>query len=241
MIAVTVIGESGNSKLTDDPKEHAVSATYLPQRSCPPECVFRNSGCYAENGNTGFTTNRLNRDTDPSSRPVDIAKEESKKVFELATKLAKKGIKGRPIRYRVVGDSYTKAAAIETGRSADIWADLVDGKAWTYTHGWRRLRRSLFGDSISVLASVEKTSQIAKARSRGFAAAIVVPYHKSDKVYKLDGEKILPCPHQTRGTPCVKCKLCWDDKRLLSKGISIGFAVHGSRSKAAKHSLTVMQ
>ena len=53
---------------TENSKTGPVSVTYAAQGSCPDECVFKGSGCYAETGPTGIITNRLNKqsgDADP--------------------------------------------------------------------------------------------------------------------------------------------------------------------------------
>jgi len=41
-----------------------VSATYVSQQSCPDDCPLLGNGCYAETGNVGIHTNRLNRQVD---------------------------------------------------------------------------------------------------------------------------------------------------------------------------------
>jgi hypothetical protein len=82
--------------------------------------------------------------------------------------------------------------------------------------------------SISVLASCENAGDIADARRRGYATALVVPEHTTKRLYRDGRQKILPCPEQTSGVSCEKCKLCQRDDYLREAGITIAFAAHGS-------------
>jgi hypothetical protein len=77
----------------------------------------------------------------------------------------------------------------------------------------------------------------------GYACAIIVAEHPSDKAYKLPGSetKWLPCPAQTRDVQCVKCKLCFNADRLFKDGYGIAFAVHGAGKNVAKRHLQVIQ
>jgi hypothetical protein len=60
---VIVIEHSEDAKLSD-PDGFGVSATYVSQQSCPDDCPLLGNGCYAETGNVGIHTNRLNRQVD---------------------------------------------------------------------------------------------------------------------------------------------------------------------------------
>ena len=64
---------------TENSKTGPVSVTYAAQGSCPDDCVFKGSGCYAETGPTGIITNRLNKQSGDAD-PVAIATEEAEKL-----------------------------------------------------------------------------------------------------------------------------------------------------------------
>lgn len=57
---VIVVEQSADAKLSD-PKGVGVSATYVSQYTCPQDCPLLGAGCYAEGGNVGIHTHRLNR------------------------------------------------------------------------------------------------------------------------------------------------------------------------------------
>lgn len=101
---------------------------------------------------------------------------------------------------------------------------------WTYTHAWRDVSRSPWGD-VSVLASCETTEDVFWARQAGYATSVVVHDFPGDRRYVLEGEPlgqdVIPCPSMTRDVPCSDCRMCMDDERLRREGLSIGFAVHG--------------
>ena len=98
-----------------------------------------------------------------------------------------------------------------------------------YTHAWRDVDRSSWGPAVSVLASVEKPTDIPLARAHGYAPAIVVERHQSAAAYELEGTRIIPCPAETRGATCVSCRLCLD-RDLYAMRAGIAFAVHGFES-----------
>jgi hypothetical protein len=57
---VIVMERSEDAKLSD-PDGMGVSATYVSQETCPADCPLLNNGCYAEIGNVGIHTRRLNK------------------------------------------------------------------------------------------------------------------------------------------------------------------------------------
>lgn len=226
------VSDSSNGKLG------RVAATYVSQGSCPLDCPFRGSGCYAEVGFTGITTRRLNRADDGLS-PLEIARAEAGEVDKLPG--------NKPMRGHVVGDSRTNASARVVGASYDRYSDRgyarfgVRPEVWLYSHAWRRVDRASWGRHSSVLASVETAAGYHAARARGYACAIVVDQFRSERAYDSgEGFKILPCPAQTRGVTCDQCRLCWDDDRLYERNMAIGFSAHSQRASSVRTALEVL-
>ena len=205
---------------TDSAKVGEVSATYVTQRTCPNSCPFLAGGCYAMNGHMSMiVTKRINRATPEGMTPEQIARVEAREIDKLSGK--------RDLRLHVVGDSPTEWGTMNLATAAESFMRRGGRKVWTYTHAWREVSRDAWGE-ISVLASCETAEEVAEARARGYAAAVVVKSHPGDRRYELDGMQVLPCPEQTRGVQCVDCRLCMDDRQLLEAGTVIGFAIHGS-------------
>jgi hypothetical protein len=214
--AATAVESSTNRKLG------AASATYVSQASCPASCPWYGSGCYAENGPIGYTTRRLNRS--PERRAERIARDEARAVDGLSG--------SRPLRLHVVGDARTKAAARILARAAQRFRARGGQPVWSYTHAWRTVDRASWGP-VSVLASCETPADAREAMAAGYAAALVVEHHASDKAHDVGGVRVIPCPNQTRGVTCTDCGLCMDDGRLRSRGLAIAFAAHGRSIKPA--------
>jgi hypothetical protein len=209
--AVFAVETSRNAKLG------SCSATYVSQESCPRGCPFRGAGCYAEEGRVGLITRRLNRGG--RRTPAGLARAEAEAIGRLTA--------DRPLRLHVVGDCATPLAARIVADAARRYRARRGSPVWTYTHAWRAVPRDCWGQ-VSVLASCESASQVAEARRAGYATALVVPEFPSDRAFTVAGERVIPCPHQTRGVTCRDCRLCWDDGRLWQCGLSIGFAAHGT-------------
>jgi hypothetical protein len=224
MNGISAVERSQNRKVGD------VSATYASQKTCSPTCPFYNSGCYAELGLTGFTTRRVNYQQKRSKiTALDLAQREAKAIGKLSGK--------RPCRLHVVGDCTTDLCALIVSTAADEYRSRHGKPVWTYTHSWRDVNRQSWGN-VSVLASCETTADVRIARALGYATAVVVEKHASDKAYVQDGIKMIPCPQQThKSVTCESCKLCFDDKRLRAIGGTIAFASHGA-TKKVKQALT---
>lgn len=235
---VILVLDSKNKKLGN-----GVAATYVSQESCPKTCPFLEEGCYAELGNTGIHTRRLNKST---ATPENFAIAEAMAIRDAVDKIygdgqARRGKKihwhwYKPLRGHVVGDT-TKVSNVRIVATAyELWQRWF-GEVWTYTHAWRRVARKHWR-GVSVLASCETFLDVHKAHDRGYAAAIVVDRHAGDKAYRTKtGLRIVPCPNQTRGVTCKQCQLCWKDQWLLKSRTVIAFEAHGSGKERVKEKL----
>jgi hypothetical protein len=156
--------------------------------------------------------------------PTMVALEEARAIDALQP-----AYQGQPMRLHTVGDCATNMAAKIVSAAAERWMARGGGQVWTYTHAWREVDRMSWGQ-VSVLASCETPIDVELARSRGYASAIVVDEFEGEKRYALGTAMVIPCPAQTHGSPCTSCKLCFNDYRLRSNKLTIGFHVHGDNS-----------
>jgi hypothetical protein len=93
-----------------------------------------------------------------------------------------------------------------------------------------------------MLASCETAAGAAEARARGYVPARVFATLPSDgRAFQENGTRWIPCLEQTRGRPCVECRLCFDDGALERRGAGIAFAAHGNRTNALKRKLQVLR
>jgi hypothetical protein len=223
---VIATSKSQNGKLGN------AATTYAAQASCPTSCPFMNGGgCYAEDGNVGFATIRLNKAAAAAfSGPLEVAEAEAAKIDTL------NAAAGRPLRLHTVGDCSTDEAALLVSAASERYTARGGGPVWTYTHAWRDVRRESWG-KVSVFASCETAEDVRQAKARGYQTSIVVEKFTNNKRHVLDaragdaaGVDVLPCPQQTAaGVTCSSCKRCFDDQNIATLGgYSIAFEVHGS-------------
>lgn len=196
------------------------AATYAAQTTCPPTCPLRKAGCYAEKAFVGFTTRRINAEAAGVVTAGELAAFEAELIDGATARL--------PLRVHVVGDCPTPEAARLVGGAMaryDKRGARHLAKAWTYTHSWRAQTP---GDwqGANVLASCDTPAQAHAAKAAGWATAIVVPAHPSNKRYQLDGLNVVPCPNQIAKVTCDDCQLCMKPETLKRAGITIGFAKH---------------
>jgi hypothetical protein len=196
-------------------------------------------GCYAELGYVGITSHRVDDEAKDSS-PLDVARAEAKAIDN--------SYKGgevpdhRDMRLHVAGDSRTLAGTRLINNAVGRWKNRGGGDCWSYTHAWKHVPRETW-NNVSILASISDTSEVKAARKQGYAPAIVVQEHLSEKAYKLEGSdtKWIPCPNQTRGVGCTDCRLCFDADRLHDGNFGISFAVHGVMKDKMKRHLKVVR
>lgn len=224
--AAIAVETSTNAKLGP------VSASYASQASCPRSCPWYGNGCYAERGLVGWQTRRLNRSAVRGA--ARIADAEARAIDALTG--------DRLLRLHVVGDARTDAAAKVLGAAAHRYSRRGNAprhgrKVWTYTHAWRTVSRESWGESVSVLASVETVRDARAAMARGYAAAVVVSAFEREGAYPIDGVTVIPCPNQTRGVTCRDCGLCRDDERLRAAGLVIAFQAHGTGGASVRKTL----
>lgn len=237
MSGAIYVEESGNTKINGSRK---VDATYASiKASCPRTCPFMGEGCYAQMGFMALHTNRLDREADGMSS-VQIARIEAKAIDNAYN--GGRVPADRDLRIHVAGDARTVTAAKVISRAVSRWQARGGNLAWSYTHSWKDVPRSAWG-TVSCLASVESVRDAKLAMRQGYAPAIVVPEHLSDKAYYLPGSNIkwVPCPQQTRGIGCSDCRLCFNADGLHERKTGIAFAAHGAGTKKIKRKLTIVQ
>lgn len=220
-----VVQNSKNAKIGD------VSTTLAGTVSCK-DCKFRGNGCYAETGMVGIHVRRLNDKVRArKASPARQAEHEARGIDALWAR-------GQGLRIHTSGDCPTAEAARIVADAADRFMERGGGRAWTYTHAWRRMSRRAWG-GVSVLASVETLTDARRAMRKGWAVARVVPQFSGDKAWTEGGIRWVPCPAQTRdNVTCDSCRLCWDDKKLRAIEAGVAFEAHGSSKRKAAEACT---
>lgn len=231
------VSDSGNTKIMGSKK---VDATYVSiKASCPKSCPLMGEGCYAQLSYVGMTTHRLDEEAAGFS-PLQAARAEAKAIDNAYN--GNKIPSSRDMRLHVAGDSRTIGGTRLINNAVARWKQRGGGDCWSYTHAWENVPRSEWSN-VSMLASISTPDESSKAQAQGYAPAIVVEEHPSEKAYQLSGSDIkwIPCPAQTRGVGCSDCRLCFDADRLFNNNFGIAFAVHGVKKESLKKRLKVIQ
>ena len=217
-----------------------VDATYASiKHTCPDSCSLKGEGCYAQTSFVGMVNIKNERRARGASA-LEVARSEARAIDESydggAVPL------GRALRVHVAGDSRTLAGTRLINAALERWKKRGGGDVWSYTHAWRNVPRSAWSQA-SILASVESVADVPLARAQGYAPAIVVPEHLSERAYKLEGSDVkwIPCPAQTREVGCSDCRLCFNADRLFEGNFGIAFSAHGVKKNNIKRRLTVIK
>lgn len=206
---------SANKKLGN------ISTTYAGVQSCPNACPFKKTGaCYGMSGPVAFYWRKLTSDQFTTE---ETARMEAKAIMGLTGK--------NDLRIHTLGDCSTPEAAQIVSDAATVHMRKHGKAAFTYTHAWRTVPRSAWGE-VSVLASCETIDEVNEAKALGYATSMVVSEYEKDTMYVKDGVKIMPCPEITgKSESCQKCRLCMRDGNLKKADVTIAFAAHGPTKK----------
>ena len=236
MDGVKYVENSKNKKISGS---LPIDSTYVSVKgSCPLTCQFRNGGCYAQVGPLGIHVGRLDKEVDNLSA-LQIARSEAQAIdssYDAGV------VPNRDMRLHVSGDCRTIAGAKLINNAVGRWKQRGGDACWSYTHCWDHVTRDVWSN-VSMLASVDSAEEVEYARQNGYAPALVVGEHTSDKVYTLPGSdtKWIPCPSQTRHVGCVDCRLCMNADRLFANNMGITFSAHGVYKNSIKKRLAVIK
>ena len=116
------------------------------------------------------------------------------------------------------------------------WCGSRLGRVADYTHAWMDVPIAAW-KGARVMASCETLEQVLEAAEMGYAAAIVVPeYLNAHRAYPAGNVRIVPCPYETKGVTCDKCRLCMRPENLKATGAVIASHMRRWRSARAKSS-----
>lgn len=228
---------NSTERLRPVPAGPFVASTYVSlEATCPGSCPFRNNGCYVTSGFYAPVARQLDENS-KGKTPFQVIEEEALTIETWARKRhqgnrgvpkdgGKLGTSGRDLRLHVGGDVPDEAGARRLAKAAVIWRIYGGGRVWTYTHRWREIARDAWGE-INVLASVETWQELEDAQAAGYVPSLVVTEFQSNSAWKEDDSTIIPCPAETSGVSCVKCRLCLDAPALAKRRAVIAFKAHG--------------
>lgn len=219
-----------------------MSTTYTGYQTCPDSCElkpevkpdgsFDESECYACQNLVGMQMRKLTR----ASVNVDLVQ-----IQQAETDAIRKLSGDRILRLKVGGDTPNEAYARALADACETYTAKANRPAYCYTHNWDAIARDAFGN-ISILASCDFVSDIAKAKAKGYATATVVSeFPNGAKAFMLGDHKCIPCPEQcsseAKPVQCVDCKLCTRDAMLRERNLTVAFIAHGRKAEKLKATL----
>jgi len=236
------VEKTNNKKLSSYKDTIRVCTTYASiEATCPLDCELRETQeCYGMHGHVGMINRRLGKGV-TSKDAMKVAREEArmiKSAFD-GGEIPQDGANGgRDLRLHTVGDCRTNGAAKILASAADDWVKRGGGKVWTYTHAWKKIKRSSWGRNISVLASLDNPDDAKKALRARYIPAKYVSEFRSRGLYNENGITWLPCRAQYHDdVGCADCRMCMKD-RLKKMKVGIVFEVHGVKINSMKERLS---
>lgn len=233
------VERSKNSKLGNCDTTYAAIKV-----SCSDTCPLKSGGCYAKVSFVGMVNHRMDRRARQSS-PLQLARAEAKAIDSAYG--GRSIPKHRDLRIHSAGDSRTIKGTRLINRAIGRWKARGGGIAFSYTHSWKHVPRKEWSN-VSILASIEDTSQVSEARKQGYAPAIIVSQFSSVRAFRLDGctTLFIPCPAQAKKNAvkkitCSSCKLCYRADYLYATNRGIAFEAHGINKQETKRHLQVIK
>jgi len=241
MLGAIYVKESKNSKLAG--KDGKIDATYASiKKTCSKSCKLNNGGgCYAVKSYVGIVNARLTKEAE-SLTALQVARQEAKAIDE--SYLLGEVPENRFLRLHVSGDTKTIKGSKLINSASGRFKKKGGAGVYSYTHSWKNVPAKTW-TNVSMLASVDSVKEANQARKLGYAPAIIVPEHTTDKAFTLKGSSIkwIPCPAQTKSetVTCLSCKLCMKADYLHSSKHGIAFAAHGTGAAKIKTRLKILQ
>jgi hypothetical protein len=208
--------------------------------TCDPGCPAKGDGCYAEqNPSVIRQTNAGYGIPDMVVHVFAVRVMTAALVHHgVAKDGGRSGDEGRDLRLFGSGDVRTDEDAKRYAVYNQDRRNAGGGVTFGYTHSWHYIFRQSFG-GIVMLASIHSAEEIAEAQQRGYAPFLLWAadaFPNGDKAFKLPGSDatFVPCLEQTRKIPCVQCRLCLDDQKLLKENRVPVVLLHGQIVSASR-------
>jgi hypothetical protein len=209
-------------------KTGPIPVTTSSAETCPPECPFKKSGCYADSGPLALHWLKVTSGNRGDS-------------LDALCNQVKSFPRGQVWRHNQAGDLPGIGSAIDSGELAKIVSANKGRRGFTYTH------KPLEGET-----NASNREAVKSANSAGFTINLsannaahadrlvelhagpvvcVVPESTPNTFYTPAGRKGIVCPAQQRDDiTCANCQLC----QRSNRSVVIGFRAHGTSKKKAE-------
>jgi hypothetical protein len=213
---------SGNGKTGPIP------VTTTSNETCPPECPFKKSGCYADSGPLALHWSKVSNGERGDS-------------LDILARQIRSFPKNQLWRHNQAGDLPGIGNNIDSVALAKIVEANKNKRGFTYTHkplegkentANREAVKSANANGFTINLSANNTAHADRLVDLQAGPVVcVVPEATNDVFYTPAGRKGIVCPAQQRDDRnCANCQLC----QRGSRSVIIGFRAHGTSKKKAE-------
>lgn len=211
-------------------KTGPIATTMSDRGTCPDSCLFKGSGCYADNFPLSLHWDRLTRG------------ETGGDWLDLVHQLRRASLPaGSLLRHNVAGDLPHDAGKISKAGAHNLAAIFREAnvQAFTYTHHKQDGHnlptiREISSRGLFVNLSCDSEEQASKRHREGFAAVCVVRDDETRKAWTdSHGTRFKVCPAQLAdGVTCQTCKACAGPRDYV-----VAFIAHGAKRRKVTEAL----
>jgi hypothetical protein len=210
--------KSRNEKVGPIPVSTTEAAT------CPSDCPFKKSGCYADGGPLALFWGKVSR-------------HEAGVSWGEFCDQVKALPEGQLWRHNQAGDLPSNGSMIDP-EAMDMLITANAGKrGFTYTHHNPAIGNNagyikdanMLGFTVNLSGNNLKHADELAALNIGPVVAVVAEDHP-EKSMTPGGRKVVVCPEQTgKAKSCAECKLC----QVRDRGVIVAFRAHGVSKRKA--------
>jgi len=193
-------------------------------KSCPSDCPFKKSGCYADGGPLALFWGKVSRH------------EAGVSWGEFCSSVA--GLpEGQLWRHNQAGDLPSEEGFIDFEAMTELVCSNRGRKGFTYTH--HNMNKGMNaqivqwsneqGFTVNLSGNNLKHADTLAALNIGPVVAVVDADHP-EKSTTPEGRSVVVCPEQTgKAKSCAECKLC----QKVNRSVIVAFRAHGVSKKKA--------
>jgi hypothetical protein len=209
-------------------KTGPIPVTTSSAETCPPECPFKKSGCYADSGPLALHWSKVTSGNRGDS-------------LDALCNQIKSFPRGQVWRHNQAGDLPGIGSVIDSSELAKIVSANKGRRGFTYTHKPlegeenkpnREAVKSANSAGFTINLSANNSAHADRlAELHAGPVVCVVPEATENTFFTPTGRKGIVCPAQQReDITCANCQLC----QRSNRSVIIGFRAHGTSKKKAE-------
>jgi hypothetical protein len=193
-------------------------------KTCPSDCPFKKSGCYADGGPLALFWGKVTR-------------EEAGTDWDSFCESVAALPEGQLWRHNQAGDLPSVGDVIDHDAMDMLVTANAGKRGFTYTHHNPAIgnnagvikHANMLGFTVNLSGNNLKHADTLAALNIGPVVAVVAEDHP-ERSETPEGRKVVVCPEQTgKAKSCAECKLC----QKVDRAVIVAFRAHGVSKKKA--------